>query len=65
MVFVNSNKEVVGATGHISTRPVPRSTFTRPSPLTVDPTSVLVDRSTVNSRFDAHSITKKIDRKLS
>ena len=24
MVFVDSNKEVVGATGHISTRPVPR-----------------------------------------
>ena len=24
MVLVDSNKEVVGATGHISTRPVPR-----------------------------------------
>ena len=24
IVFVDSNKEVVGATGHISTRPVPR-----------------------------------------
>jgi hypothetical protein len=24
MVFVDSNKEAVGATGHISTRPVPR-----------------------------------------
>ena len=31
-VFVEENRESVGATGLISTRPVPRYTFTRPSP---------------------------------
>ena len=57
-VFVEENRESVGATGLISTRPEPRYTFTRPSPLTADPTRVLVVRSTVKSRFEDQHIHK-------
>ena len=51
-VFVEEYRESVGATGLISTRPEPRYTFTRPSPLTADPARVLVVRSTVNQEFE-------------
>lgn len=57
-MFVDSNKEVVGATGHINTLPVPRYTFTSPSPLTADPTNVFVVRSTVNSKLEDQQTAK-------
>lgn len=46
----------VFATGLINTLPVPRYTLTSPSPLTAEPSRVLVDFSTVNwSPDDQHT----------
>ena len=52
IVLVASNREEVGATGHIKTLPVPRYTLTSPSPLTADPTNDFVLLSTVKSRSE-------------
>src|SRR5699024_4027057 len=57
-VFAAAYRLSVGATGHISTLPVPLYTFTSPSPLTAEPASDLVVRSTVNSREEVQQTAR-------